>query len=79
MPSIAVGDFNGDGRAEIAVFDRVLGGLRIYSVDPKSLAVTQAAQSGSGISDSASVQLVAGRFRDTPNQELVVVAWGESL
>jgi hypothetical protein len=79
VASIAVGDFDGNGSADIAVVDRATGGLRIYAVDRTSLAISQAAQTGFDLSASAGAQLVAGRFRDTPNQELVLVTWGEEF
>jgi hypothetical protein len=71
--SIVAGDFNGDGKDEIALLMDDNQTLAFYSVDPQSLEITQtgtlslpsAFAGGSGA-------LAAGRFRDTNNVELVV-------
>jgi hypothetical protein len=70
--SIVAGDFNGDGKDEIALLMDDNQTIVFYSVDPDSLTITQTATlslphpfaGGSGA-------LAAARFRDTTNVELV--------
>ncbi len=70
--SIVSGDFNGDGKDEIALLLDDNRTIVFYSVDPASLTITQSAtltlpqafMGGSGA-------LAAARFRDTTNVELV--------
>jgi hypothetical protein len=70
--SIVAGDFNGDGKDEIALLMDDSRTVAFYSVDPNSLTISQIATftmpdafiNGSGA-------LAAGRFRDTNNVELV--------
>ena len=64
--AIAVGDFNNDGRDEIAILMNDDETIAFYAVDPNSLTITQ---TGTYVLPSAytltgNVTMVAGRFRD---------------
>lgn len=70
--SIVAGDFNGDGRDEIAALFTDYQTIQFYTVDPTTLAVTPSTslKLPNGISPGT---LAAGRFLNTPNDELVAV------
>jgi len=79
LNDMATGDFNGDGRPEIAGLSiQPNGGLKlvIYTVDPKSLAITPAsslvldtANAGSPITH---VSIARGKFNTLSHDQLVV-------
>lgn len=71
--SIVAGDFNGDGKDEVALLN---GGQTIdfYSVDPDTLTISQTGSLSLPQSfTNGTATLAAGRFRDTQNVELVAV------
>ena len=75
--SIVVGDFNGDGRDEIAALLTDYQTIAFYTVDPTTLTITQIHTVKMGVKMvSGQVALAAGRFRnqgsDPTNADLVV-------
>src|SRR5207248_1883436 len=78
--TVAVGDFDGDGRPEVAVaYDRLStaqGWLSVYTVDPKTLALqfkhTQPLTEVLGFADTFSASAAAGRFGTTLHDQLIV-------
>jgi len=79
--SIVVGDFNGDGRDEIAALMTDYQTIQFYSVDPNTFAITpttslklpQPIGLSRPQSAASNATLAAGRFRNTPNLELVAI------
>ena len=73
---MAVGDFDGDGQAEIAVVSNAT--LSVYQVDPTTLTITQASSTGlPGVPTvNPFLSLAAGRFGTTTHDQLVLV-WGD--
>lgn len=68
--SFVAGDFNGDGRDEIAALYTDNQTIQFFSVDPKTLAITPSA-SLKLPQPLVAGSLAAGRFRNTSNEELV--------
>lgn len=64
--AIAVGDFNNDGRDEIAILMQDGATIAFYAVDPSSMAITQTStyQLPAAYSLSGTPTMIAGRFRD---------------
>lgn len=78
--AITVGDFNNDGRDEIAALLTDYQTIAFYSVDPKTLAITQTSTIKLPVTmTSGQVTLAAGKFRDCgagtcrTNDDLAVV------
>ena len=70
--SIVVADFNGDGRDEIAALLTDSQTIQFYTVDPATLVITPSVSLKLPQAVSPGT-LAAGRFRNTPNDELVAV------
>jgi hypothetical protein len=74
---IAVGDFNGDGKKEIAVLLPDGKTIQYFSVDPTTLALTLLQTKG--LQDPVSpAALAAGRFRTPANADLAVAGQVQS-
>ena len=83
LTDVVVGDFNGDGRPEIAgLVTLPSGGLEIviYTVDPTTLAVSSAAhitlQKTLTYETGPSVSITAGRFASLKHDQIVVADGG---
>ena len=80
LADMAVGDFNGDGRPEVAGLVQLSGGglaLVIYTVDPKTLAVSKAAQitlQKAGTGSMVALSLASGRFTPAAHDQLVIAS-----
>ncbi|MGI8566463.1 MAG: hypothetical protein ACR2LZ_08290 [Pyrinomonadaceae bacterium] len=75
IDAMTAGDFDGDGRPEIAGIS-IKGGsveLYIYSVNPQTLEVTQKSHSTLNIPRVKKVSMSAGRFTDEPHDQLALM------
>ncbi len=78
--AVAVGDFNGDGRLEIAVaydaLNNAQGRLKVYKVDPRTLALelqhSELLTPELRPIDTFSAKLAAGRFGTTLHDQLIL-------
>ncbi len=81
LQALAVGDFNGDGKQEIAGLSKLpSGGLKlvIYTVDPKTLAVARASEitlNTPGVTSeypATHISIASGRFTAAQHDQLVL-------